>query len=323
MSIAERQAAKAKAINLDDDDLEAPSPAPTRTGPRTAPGQLMDLQGRYAEATDRIKELEAQLATGQALEIPLDQLHEVPGRKRKLTDEQFSELIENLRKNPLVQAITVRPRAKGGFEIVSGNNRAAAYRILGREKIMAVGLHASDEQVDLSAFYANLLQPSLPDYEKYQGFKRRQEKTGKTQRELAEEAGVPESTVSSLFSFEKLPDEAKAHLDAKPQILGYHAATKLAQAVTSGNADLVIEAIQMLATNSRFTQAQAIAHATKKRETTSARGAPLVVKHGKTVVCKIEARGTRVLVDFGDAETTAAWAKRFAEYVKQETAKNA
>lgn len=321
MSIAERQAAKAKTINLDD-DLDTPSPAPTRTGPRTAPGQLMDLQGRYVEATDRIKELEAQLATGQALEIPLDQLHEVPGRKRKLTDEQFSELVENLRKNPLVQAITVRPRAKGGFEIVSGNNRTAAYRKLGRDKIMAVGLQATDEQVDLSAFYANLLQPSLPDYEKYLGFKRRQEKTGKTQRELADEAGIPESTVSSLFSFDKLPDEAKAHLDVKPQLLGYHAAIKLAQAAASGNADLVIEAVQILATNSRFTQAQAIAHATKKREAVAARPAPLVVKDGKTVVCKIEARGTRLLVDFGNAELTAAWAKRFADYVKQETTKN-
>jgi ParB family transcriptional regulator, chromosome partitioning protein len=321
MSIAERQAAKARAINLDD-DTETPSPAPTRTGPRTAPGQLMDLQGRYADAKDRIKELEAQLASGQALEIPLDQLHEVPGRRRRLTDEQFSELVENLRNNPLVQAITVRPRAEGGFEIISGNNRTAAYRKLGREKIMAVGLQANDEQVDLSAFYANLLQPSLPDYEKYQGFKRRQEKTGKTQRELAEEAGIPETTVSSLFSFERLPDEAKAHLDAKPQILGYHAAIKLVQACTSGNADLVIEAVQMLATNSRFTQAQAIAYATKKREPVAARSAPLVIKDGKTVVCKIEARGSRLLVDFGSAEATADWARRFADYVKQETTKN-
>jgi ParB family chromosome partitioning protein len=317
MSIAERQAAKAKAINLDD-DLDAPSPAPARTGPRTAPGQLMDLQGRYAEATDRIKELEARLATGQALEIPLDQLHEVPGRKRKLTDEQFSELVENLRNNPLVQAITVRPRAKGGFEIVSGNNRTAAYRKLGRETIMAVGIQASDDQVDLSAFYANLLQPSLPDYEKYLGFKRRQEQTGKTQRELAEEAGVPESTVSSLFSFDKLPDSAKAHLEAKPQILGYHAAIKLAQAAMLGNADLVIEAVQMLATNSRFTQAQAVAHVSKKRQPVSPRTSPLVIKDGKTVICKMEARGTRLLVDFGSAEATATWAKRFADYVKQE-----
>lgn len=320
MSIAERQAAKAKTINLDD-DLNVPSPAPTRTGPRTAPGQLMDLQGRFADATDRIRELEAQLASGQALEIPLEDLHEVPGRKRKLTDEQFLELVENLRNNPLVQAITVRPRAEGGFEIISGNNRTAAYRIIGRDKIMAVGLQATDEQVDLSAFYANLLQPALPDYEKYLGFKRRQDKTGKSQRELAEEAGIPETTVSSLFSFDKLPGEAKYHLDTKPQILGYHAAIKLAQACASGNTDRVIEAVQLLATNSRFTQAQAVAHATKKRESFGARPTTLVVKDGKNVVCKIETRGTRLLVDFGDAEATTAWAKRFADYVKQETAK--
>lgn len=103
MSLTSRQAEKARSITLDDDHGSIPVPARV---PRTAPGQLMDLQGKYATAKDRIKELESLLAQGRSLELPLEELHAVPGRRRKLTDEQFSELVENLRNNPLVQAMS-------------------------------------------------------------------------------------------------------------------------------------------------------------------------------------------------------------------------
>lgn len=317
MSLTSRQAEKARSITLDDD--QGSGPAPVRV-PRTAPGQLMDLQGKYATAKDRIKELEALLAQGRSLEIPLEELHAVPGRRRKLSEEQFSELVENLRNNPLVQAITVRPRVEGGFEIISGHNRVEAYRILGRSTITAVGLETNDDLVELSAFYANLLQPSLPDYEKYLGFKRRQLQTGKSQADLASEAGVPATTVSDLFGFDRLPAEALAHLEAKPHILGSKAATKLAQAAESGNGELVIEAVQMLAKDSRYTQAQAVAHASRsKAQSTVSRLQPRIVKNGKQTFCKIQTRGSRVLIDFAASvgeDETAEWAKEFEQYVR-------
>lgn len=317
MSLTSRQAEKARSITLDDD--QGSGPAPVRV-PRTAPGQLMDLQGKYASAKDRIKELETLLAQGRSLEIPLEELHAVPGRRRKLSQEQFSELVENLRNNPLVQAITVRPRVEGGFEIISGHNRVEAYRILGRSTITAVGLETNDDLVELSAFYANLLQPSLPDYEKYLGFKRRQLQTGKSQADLASEAGVPATTVSDLFSFDRLPPEALAHLEAKPHILGSKAATKLAQAAESGNGELVIEAVQMLAKDSRYTQAQAVAHASRSKVQSSVlRVPPRIVKNGKQTFCKIQSRGSRVLIDFASSvgeDETADWAKEFEQFVR-------
>lgn len=354
MSMKDRLTAKAAGIGTKPRPHTEAVEAGPRT-PRTAPGQLMSSLPFLADQEREIEALRSKLAIAESeaatsgatqreiddlrskleqaeraasdaasrgLELPLDSLIEVEGRRRKLTIEQFAELVENLRNHVLVQAITVRPSTKGKYEVVSGNNRVAAYRHLGYKTIKAVVLDSSEDLVELSAFYANLLQPSLPDYEKYLGFKKRQTQTGKSQRELAEEAGLNEKQVSALFSFEKLPDSCKKHLDAKPEILGYNAAMKLAQAVVDGNSDLVIEAVQTLATDSRFTQAQAVAHATKKRDAKSQeRPTPVVIKEGKTVLCKIETRGARVLVDFGDAETSANWAQRFAEFIKQERAK--
>jgi ParB family chromosome partitioning protein len=217
-----------------------------------------------------------------------------------------------------VQAITVRPRAEGGYEIISGNNRVAIYRELGRTEILAAIQSMDDEHADLSGFYANLLQPSLPDFEKYLGFKRRQEQTGKNQRELAQEAGIPEQTLSDLFAFDKLPAEARAILAEKPHLLGSSAALKLALAAAAGRAPSVIEAIRKLAADSRYTQAQAVAHANKLEADTPARTGAIVIKEGKKAFCKLNARQTKVVLDFRDEQSADAWLTRIEAFIRDE-----
>ncbi|MBK4738647.1 ParB/RepB/Spo0J family partition protein [Noviherbaspirillum pedocola] len=352
MGMKERLAAKAAGIGSTPRPTQERSDAATPRIPKTAPGQLMaslpfmaekereveELQQRLAEAESRlaqagggeqeIAELRARLeqvqqeaaqTAGQGLDVPLDQLIEIPGRRRKLTEGQFAELVENLRINPLVQAITVRRRDDGKYDVVSGNNRVAAYRELGRHSITAVLLQGSDEESDLSAFYANLLQPSLPDYEKFLGFKRREKQSGRRRVELAAEAGISASAVTEYFYFERLPAEVLSQLDARPEILGAKAALKLAQAAEAGNVDLVIEAVQMLARDSRFTQAQAVGYASKKKAVPPTRPEPRVIKDGKQIFAKIVAKENRVIVDFPagiDPAKTVEWAKEVEEFLR-------
>lgn len=97
----------------------------------------MDAQHRINTAQARIKELEAQLEERAALEVPLDALVEVHGRRRKLTSEQFQELKSNLAQHALATPILVRALAGDRYEIVAGHNRVAAYRELGRSTIRA------------------------------------------------------------------------------------------------------------------------------------------------------------------------------------------
>jgi ParB family chromosome partitioning protein len=290
--------------------------------PRTAPGMFLNATQRIDSAEARAEELEARLkdaeAGSKAREISLAELHEVAGRRRKLTEAEYSELRENLRNNTLVQAITVRHRVDGGYEVISGNNRVAIYRELGRDRILAVVQPMDDEQADLSGFYANLLQPSLPDYEKYLGFKRRQEHTKKNQKALAQEAGVSEATLSEIFAFDKLPAQAKAILAEKPHLLGSKAAFKLAQAAAAGKTALVIEAVEKLAIGNAFTQAQAIAHATRPEAPKLTKAASVLVKNGKKAFCKMEARNGKVIVDFGDEALSEEWLMRFEALVRAE-----
>lgn len=148
--------------------------------PKTGPGIHLDATARMDAAEQRAEELEALLkkaGAGSPVRIKLDQLHETPGRKRTLSDEEFAELKNNLAKNELVTPITVRPRPNGdGYDIISGHHRTKAHRELKRVDILAVISDVDDLQADLHAFYANLLHPSLPDFQKYLGFKMIQKK---------------------------------------------------------------------------------------------------------------------------------------------------
>jgi ParB family chromosome partitioning protein len=295
---------------------------PVEKTPRTAPGMFLNATQRIDTAEARVEELEAMLKEADALSmtrtIALSELHEVAGRRRRLTDAEYAELKENLRNNELVQAITVRPRTQGGYEVISGNNRVAIYRELGRTDILAVIQSMDDEQADLGGFYANLLQPSLPDFEKYLGFKRRQEHTNKNQKELAQEAGIPEQTLSDLFGFDKLPAEARAILEQKPHLLGSSAALKLALAAAAGRSGAVIEAMQRLAADPKFTQAQAVAYANRLEAPTSTKAGPIVIKDGKKAFCKLNARQTKVVLDFRDEALADHWLKKLEDFMRAE-----
>lgn len=295
--------------------------------PTTAPGATALMQPTIDALNDRAKTAEAKndeyekRLQQQPMELSLDVCEEVPRRRRTLTVEQFEELKANLRTNALVHPISVERPSNGTYRIISGHNRVDAYRALGRPSISAVVRDIEAEKVDRSAFYANLLQPSLPDYEKYLGFKQERERTGQKQKQMAEEAGIPESVVSMLLSFDDLPGPALEIIARRPQIIGMSCAFDLAKAARAGNQARVIEAVERLA-EGLLVQKDAVKHATtvpsapRTRELVS----PSKVKAGRLDFCQYIGRGTTLRIDFkqeahrADAEQAiAALLKKLAQ----------
>jgi len=170
--------------------------------PKTGPGIVVwDHQ--------RANAAEAKLAAIETGKVKISDLYEVEGRKRSLTAEDFEQLKNNLTSNPLVNAIVVRARKQGGYEIISGHNRVQAYKELGRLEIEADIREFQEDQVFEAAFYSNLINSPLSDFEKYLGFKAIIEKTGETQKQIGEKSGVKEKTISRYLSFGKLTDITK------------------------------------------------------------------------------------------------------------------
>ncbi|KQR78864.1 hypothetical protein ASG35_10895 [Burkholderia sp. Leaf177] len=319
MSTAAKQKAKAAGIRLDDDTLDTPSEP---LAPRTAPGQLIGLQGRVHSQQAEIEKLKRALEQRAPGKLPLDKLHEIPGRRRRLTAAEYAELKANLTTYPLAQPITVRERPDGEYDIVAGHNRASVYRELGRTEIDGIVLDIDASMVEYAAFFSNLLSPTLSDFEKFWGFKSLQDSTGITKEELARAAGISDSHVGRIMKFDLLPDESKELLATRPERLGSNAAEQMAKAVAEGREAKVKAAIERLISDDAFTQAQAIA-ATKADRVQREHAEPLVVRRGNKKICQISARNGVVGVSFSGsaAEEADHWAEKIRTFIEMELEK--
>ena len=294
--------------------------------PTTTPSAAAFMQPTIDHLNERAKsaeaeaaDLRAKLAATYPTEIALELLEEVPGRRRKLTPEQYQELKENLRNNPLIQAVAVKALANGRFEIVSGNNRSAIYGELGRKAVPIRVVEIDEAVVERVAFFANLLQPSLPDFEKYLGFRRERDKSGASQKELAKTAGIPESTVSLLFAFEALPDRARELIENHPGALGMNAAAELAKIAKDGKGDQVVAAVELLVAG-RVSQKEAIEHAARtpgKVRFASAPTQAVKVKAGRAEFCQYVSRGTTLRIEFKAADARSAAESRIARLLQE------
>lgn len=320
-------------------------PAPeTPLHARTSPGRMFGLQDAILQAEERARkaeedlehlkasagssvELEAAMARLQQTETALKEaeealqeamknlpvrkaklteLHEVPGRRRKLSQQQYEELRENLRHNPLTNPVTVRIREEGGYEIVAGYNRVSCYRDLERDEIDINILDLDDDETERAAFYSNLLAPSLPDYEKFVGFRARMEKHGLTQTQVAEEAGVSQSFISSLMAFGDLPVEALATIAEAPELFGAKAIQQLAKFAKQGRGGQVTEAVRKIAIG-ELTQSAAVQFAgASPVAVRPERSVPVMIRQGKSKYCEVVRAEKTIRLSFASADEAEA-----------------
>lgn len=259
--------------------------------PKSGPGVLMSQRATQA----KLEKVEAELEYFKFKKIPLIELHEVEGRKRTLTKDAFDELKANLAVHPLLHAVVVRKREEGGYEVIAGHNRIQAYRELGRTEIEADIQEVEDEAVYEAAFYSNLFTSALTDFEKYEGFKNIQSKTGENQKELAERAGVSTTQISNLFSFDKLPDQAKQYIRLKPDCIGFNTVAK----ITKGEEGRVVEAIMHLASG-KFNEIQSIKYALNQESQSSKRANTETIKAGKKTFAEITSKENLIAIRVKD-----------------------
>lgn len=316
MGIGDKLLAKTANVSVKD---SGPGVRPAES-PKTSPGRMLAAQSAVAAAEKRVAELEQN--QGKAMELPLDQIQLVPGRRRRLSPEQYAELKENLRQHPMVHPVTVFRRPDGTIELTAGYNRFHIYRELGHTTIPAVFRDFGEEEaVELAAFYSNLLSPSLPDFEKYLGFATRQQRSGMSQREIAVEAGISDAQLSRLFAYAKLPDGAIEILQnaAVHDCLGANAAHEMATLLSQQPAleSQALEVIKRLAADASFTQKQALAQLKASTAPRApAKSEPRVIRQGRRQYCTVSSRNGVVALRFKDAEVASQWEQRIAEWVE-------
>jgi ParB family chromosome partitioning protein len=260
-------------------------------------------------AEARLSEIEEQLKDSPN-EVPVDLIKIIDERRRKLSPEQFNELKDNLEKNPLVHPIAVKRLIgdlKYGYELISGHNRLDVYRILGRATIPVSVIDIEDnDTAERSAFFANLLQPALPDFERFIGFKKWQERTGDTQAEMSIRSGIPKTTLSKLMSFSALPEGAFALIKDKPREIGFDCVYKLSILSKDVDESRIIETVRRVL-EGEITQAEAINFAKQKEPKLREQKhkdqiVRVTVKAGRYDYCSYVSKGSSLKIDFKDPQ---------------------
>ncbi len=123
-------------------------------------------------------------------------------------DESIKGLAESIKRNGLLQPVTVRKNGDK-FELIAGERRYRASLLNGAKDIEAIIMESSDEQSAKLALIENLQREDLNAIEQAMAMRRIMESEDLTQNELAERLGYKQSTVANKLRLLKLPDYIK------------------------------------------------------------------------------------------------------------------
>lgn len=171
----------------------------------------------------------------------------------RLDPAHVDEIAESIRADSLNDPITVRPykcidgdNLEWEFELIAGENRWEAHKILGEEFIPAIIKLYDDCQAARIAVFSNKKRGDYRPYEEFRGYRLLLDKGFvKSQNQLANDANLSKAEVSRIMSFGKLPPGAHEILTRKPDLIGSNVASALAAFAEHPNYEsLVVAALE-------------------------------------------------------------------------------
>ncbi len=133
-----------------------------------------------------------------------------PQQPRRAFDfDELEGLAESIRSNGLLQPINIRKTDKGDYELISGERRLRAARMIGMTKIPCIVMNVSDAQSALFALIENIQRENLHFFEEAVAIERLMTDYGLTQEEIAKKLGKAQSTLSNKLRLLRLPEELR------------------------------------------------------------------------------------------------------------------
>lgn len=109
-------------------------------------------------------------------EVPLSELHPFVNHPFEVRDdEDMQKLVDSIKENGVLTNLTVRPRAEGGYEIISGHRRFHAAQLAGLDKIKVQVRNVDDDQAIIDMVDANIQREHISPMEKARAYAMRLE----------------------------------------------------------------------------------------------------------------------------------------------------
>ena len=125
--------------------------------------------------------------------------------------EALKDLAASIKEFGVIQPLLVR-RVKDSYELVAGERRLRASKLVGLEEVPAIIKELNDKEMAELAMIENLQREDLHFLEEAEGFHQLIANFGFTQEELASRMGKSQSTIANKLRLLKLNDEVKREL---------------------------------------------------------------------------------------------------------------
>lgn len=152
-----------------------------------------------------IDEQTAKRTMGSIIEIDLNAIEVNPFQPRsQFNEEQLKELAGSIKELGVIQPITVRKTGLNKFQLVSGERRFRASKMLGNKTIPAFLRLANDQEVLEMALVENIQRQDLDPIEIALSYQRLMDEVKLTQDQMSQRVGKKRSTIANYLRLLKL-----------------------------------------------------------------------------------------------------------------------
>ncbi len=165
---------------------------------------------------------EAQPLINSSSNIPLSQIEINPFQPRKdFNEKALQELANSIKVHGVIQPVTVRKLNKNKYQLIAGERRLRASRMVDLETIPSYVRTANDQEMLEMGLIENIQRENLNSIEIALNYRRLMEECGLKQDELAMRVGKERSTVTNYLRLLKLPVEIQRGLKSKQLSMGH------------------------------------------------------------------------------------------------------
>ncbi|MBI5037707.1 MAG: ParB/RepB/Spo0J family partition protein [Candidatus Kerfeldbacteria bacterium] len=141
----------------------------------------------------------------QVLQIPIDQIKPNPQQPRHQFDhDALDDLIQSIKTHGIIQPLVVI-RVGSGYQLIAGERRLRAAKMLDKQKVPAVVRSASEQQQLELALVENVQRQNLNPIDKAIGYQRLIDEFSMTQEAVAKQVGQSRAAVANAVRLLALP----------------------------------------------------------------------------------------------------------------------
>lgn len=149
----------------------------------------------------------------EVIRIPVESIVANPNQPRYYFDgDNLKDLAESIREHGVVQPIIVTKIAEGQYELIAGERRLRASKLIGNKEIPAIVREADNQEKLELAIIENIQRHNLNAIEEAKAYKRLKEEFCMTQEEIAKKMGKGRVVIANTIRLLDLPVEVQRGL---------------------------------------------------------------------------------------------------------------